>query len=52
MYQTVIAYDPEGLLGSIMAILTVYSGVLAGMLHSKELCNMTQFTVTVELDKL
>lgn len=30
MYQTVIAYDPEGLLGSIMAILTVYSGVLAG----------------------
>jgi len=30
MYLTVIAYDPEGLLGSIMAILTVYSGVLAG----------------------
>ena len=30
MYHTTVAHDPEGILGSLTAVLTVYSGVLAG----------------------
>lgn len=30
MYHTTLAHDPEGILGSLTAVLTVYSGVLAG----------------------
>jgi len=30
MYKTTVAHDPEGILGSLTAILTVYSGVVAG----------------------
>jgi len=30
LYKTTQAYDPEGLLGSLMGIVTVYTGVLAG----------------------
>ena len=30
MYHTTQAHDPEGILGSLTAVLTVYSGVVAG----------------------
>ncbi|KAL5248885.1 hypothetical protein ACHWQZ_G017915 [Mnemiopsis leidyi] len=30
MYKTTLAHDPEGILGSLTAVLTVYSGVVAG----------------------
>ncbi|XP_063690311.1 heparan-alpha-glucosaminide N-acetyltransferase-like isoform X3 [Bolinopsis microptera] len=30
MYHTTLAHDPEGILGSLTAVLTVYSGVVAG----------------------